>query len=372
MADRGEAGVQPIDEFLGLDTQKENYGIAFDRAAGYLRDVLMKMGGEIGWKSKERPFDFDGFSGYYPEIHKDHADICQGDYVVARFSSRPDGRLGFESFGEEFDQYPEDVNPWYPLADVMNGKYCLDPANLERAREECHRGQEIIYGIRHGEACAFGIDADDRNLRTKLADMEANVRFVAPDAFIKAMEAWLERDGKPGFESAVQPEMVMYIYDGNDVRDERAVSLNLDRLEGQGWGSDWLLIDALRDKGEEIRTELERAAGIPEGRHFKFGDAIFPSTNLRNDALFLSKNYNGFSDDFITVANGQVALYRGYDPAKRLSDPKARYASVDDAVKAVRKVCLSERNIAAAKKEFQGYLQSRTQGRAEKKGGPKI
>ncbi len=355
----GNEEINSVDEFLlGGDSFVLNHSLGFDRACHFLSDTLMKLSHEIGWKNDIVPYDFDGFSGYYPKVNDDSAEIWKGDEMVARFTSDADGHLVFEPFSAEFSAYDKDVNPWYPLADIMNGKFCLDEQNIAKARLECHNGMQVIYGMRFGDACAFGIYPKDDNLRTLLAERELNVRFTEPSSFWDAMNAWTDKVLKPGFESDVRPELVLYAYDGKDLHSERELSFGLERKDQIVWEGDWKLIDELRSRGDEVRSELERAAGIEDNeRHFRFGQAYVPTVFLRNDALFITNRYGISSGDFITAVNGRIALYREKDYADGLSVPVRVFKDVDEAVGAVRTVCLSEKNIGLARSEYESYKQ---------------
>lgn len=357
MAENNNTARRPIDALLGEQPQEGVYGLAFDKAAEYLRDVLAKMSKHVGWKDPSRLYDFDGFSGFYPEIHDDHADICQGDYIVATFSALPDGRLGFESFGEALSQYPDDVNPWYPLADIMDGKLCLAPDNLEKAVQETHHGQEVIYGLRYGEDTAIACRLDDAKLRSALTEVEPSLRFVSMEKFEQALKRWIDIDAVPGFESEIRPELVRYAWDGQTLRSEKEVNIDQSR-DISVWGNDWDLINAMRREGEEIRAALEKEAGIDKGSHFKFETALYPSLSLRDDALFLTSGCGKTYGDFITVANHDVCMYREYDPDKALSEPVKRFESAREAMDTVRRVVLGEKNIAMAVKDYQSYLLS--------------
>lgn len=344
---------EEIDAFLNLGS--ESYGMAFDRARQYLKEVEHKMGEAIGWKHPSLPFDFYGFSGYSLEIGTDRVDVVHGtgkDNVIASFYSKPDGSLGFVPYGEEFVKYGEDVNPWYPLADIMNGNLCLTQENISQARKEFHNGNMVIFGIRYGEAVAFGVMPEDDALRSLLAERDINVRFTSPKDLENAFQRWFDKAAKAGVEPAINPEIVLYYYDGRNLRSEREISMVSNREMRQGWEKDWAMIDALRKGGEEIRSELERAAGLPEGLHFKFSDVIVPSTILRSDALFLTNRFGLPGADFLTVVNGSVALFRGYVPGESYSVKKVSFDSVEDALKAVRKVCMKDENISKARNEY--------------------
>lgn len=338
--------------------EPEAYGFAFDVAVKYMENVLWKMSEAVGWKGKARPYNFDGFSGYYPEVRPDRADVCQGDEVVCSFFPRPDGRLGFEAYGDAFPQYGPDVNPWYPLSDIMDGKLCLEEENVRKAVRETHGGQEIVYGFRFGEGCAYSVESDDRELRTALVNRDPNIRMVDADVFGEAVEKWVDADNRPGFEDPVRPEIVRLAWDGATLRDERQVCLDQERDIRDGWANDWDLIGVLREEGRKMRRELQEAAGIPGDRLFKFKDALYPNLGLRNDALFLSTDC-GSQADFITVAKGRVGLYRDYDPSRPLPEPSFVFSSLGEAMERVRKVVVGERNVERAAMDYQKYLQSK-------------
>lgn len=343
-----------IDDLLGAGSG-DVYGFAYDRAADYLDGVLRKLSDAVGWKGTYRPYDFGGFSGYYIERNDEGVDVCRGNDVVCSFFPNADGSLGFKAFGDEFRQYGEDVNPWYPLSDILDGKLCLEPANIERARAETHQGREVVYGLRFGEGCAYCVVNDDLPLRKELVKRDANIRIVDARRFDEALERWAVADQKPGFEDAVRPELVRLVWDGAQLKDEREVAQGQERDVRKGWTDDWDLIDYLREKGSGIRRELQEAAGIRDDRLFKFSTALYPNLALRNDALFLSTDC-GSSADFITVARGRAALYRDYDVNAPLPEPAAVFKSVDDALARVRKVVLGPSNVQRAAEDFQKYL----------------
>lgn len=370
----GRDARRPIDDFLGTDGPGGVYGLAFDKAAGYLKGVLRRMSEEVGWKDPSRTMDFGGFSGYYPDFPKDvkRADVCRGDEIVASFFPRPDGRLGLETYGAEFSRYPDDVNPWYPLADIMDGWLCLDQSNLDRAAAEMHHGNEVVYGIRVGEDCAFACRSDDERLRAALAEAEPNIRFVTPEAYDSAMRRWLEKDAVPGFEGTVRPQVVRYAWDGDRLRSEKEYALDQPRQVRKDWGDDWEFIGRLREEGEKIRGELEEAAGVkgPDGRRFRFSDAIYPSLFVRDDALFVTTKCGAVASDYITVAQGRVGYYRGYDPDSPLPKPEKVFGSCKEAVDRLREVVLGERNVQKAAMDYQKYLQARAESRRQD--GPEV
>ena len=48
---------------------------------------------------------------------------------------------------------------------------------------------------------------------------------------------------------------------------------------------------------------------LPEGRHFRFGKALYPALGIRDDALFLTSRYGAALGDFVTCSKGGVCLY---------------------------------------------------------------
>ena len=347
-----------IDQLLHLDGNDAVYNVSFDRARKHLADVLRRMSGHIGWKSRTCDYDIDGFSGYYPEVGEGRVDICRGDRILATFMPAADGGLEFEQYGEGLG-YPDNVSPWLPVIDIENGRFCLDPDNLELARRETHGGHEVIYGLTMDGACAFGIDPDreDDNLRRRLVEKVPDIRLVPYVRLNEAFGAWLRKDAVPGFETGPRPQMLLLTYDGDQVRTERELSVFKQRDTG-GLVSDWDLIDALRAEGDLIRYELESAVGIDRMEHpghFKFKHALYPSLSFRDDALFLTTRCGASLGDFITVAKGKVALYRNYDPEKELSVPVKEFAGVNQALDAVRGAVLSRENIEVAKVDYYGY-----------------
>ena len=371
----GVAGESPLDGFFRSADGKEPemYGFAFDRAADYLRGVLRKMSDHVGWKGATRPYDFDGFSGYYPEVTMERADICQGDEVVCSFYPTPEGRLGFTAYGDEFARYGKDVNPWYPLSDIMDGRLCLEPSNLEKAVRETHHGREVVYGLRYGEVSAYSVRNDDQALRTALVNRDPNIRLVDADRLNDILDRWFDYDCRPGFEEAVRPELVRLAWDGAKLLDEKQVSLDQERDIREGWTDDWDLIGALREEGAKIRRELQEAAGIPGDRLFKFSDALYPSLGIRDDALFLSADCGSVSD-FVTVSKGRVALYCDYDPDKPLPEPKRTFSCLNEALDKVRRTVLGPRNVERAAVDYQKYLkaQARVKAQEVKPRGPKV
>lgn len=369
----------PLEKLLGAGGAEGRegvgvYGFAFDNAVRYMESVLRKMSDFVGWKGQDRPYDFDRFSGYYPEIGPGSVNICHGEDVVATFYPKEDGSLGYEAYGDEFvSMYPDDVNPWYPLTDIMDGRLCLESANLEAARGETHGGNVVVYGLRFGDECAYCADAGDRELRHALVNRDVNIRLVTPERFEEALDAWYASDIKPGFEGRVRPELVYLAWDGAKLRDERELAIFQERDVRNGWMDDWDLIGALREEGQKIRRELQEAAGIRDERLFRFDNALYPNLGIRGDALFLSTSY-GSLKDFITVAKGRVGFYRDYDPEKPLPVPAKVFPSVKEALDRVRKVVLSPANVEVAAKEYQSYLKKihNTLYDAEKVAGSKV
>lgn len=360
--------VRPIDRLFKDSPDVQVYGFSFDKAAEYLRDVQMKMSRAIGWKDPTQPFDFDRFSGFYPEVYSDHADICHGNYVVARFSAATDGSLAFKPMADEFGMYPDDIKPWYPLGDIMDGKFCLEKENIDAARRECNEGMVIIYGLRYGEDIAFGYNSDDMRVKRALVAENPNIRLVGEETLLNAIGNWINYDCVPGMEHAQRPEIVRFAWDGETLRSEKEVCLFLAQKNGvdedlqlQRLEHDWDIIKHLRAEGEKVRRELEKAAGIPEGSHFNFTNAVYPSYGLRDDALFLTDKCGRHITNFITSAGGQITYNREYDADRMLSAPEKSFSSVNEAMDTVRKAILNPKNIEAAKMDYQRYVQSQKQ-----------
>lgn len=366
-----KAAVEPVDGFLGVETVSGRYGIAYDRAASFLRDVWMGMSRAVGWKSEAVPFDFGGFSGWHVETGPERSVLYRGDVAMASFSAGADGGLVFEDFGSAnageraFPQYPDDVNPWYPLADLMNGLLCLEPGNIALARAECHDGCEIIYGTRFGDACVFCVDPEDANLRSRLAELEVNIRFADAGDIDRAFDSWYGRlCACGGYDPPHYPEAVLYFYDGRDVLRERDMCGEIDGLSLERWEEDWRMLDHLRCEGDGIRSELEREAGVTGDRHFRFTEAVYPFTGYRNDVLFFATGGGRLSGDFMTVSAGCVGLYRTVGEGRSVL--RATYPDVAAAVRAARGVCLSRRNIGLARGDYARYVECR--GRTVRKG----
>ena len=358
----------PIDDFLGKDVEASRYGVAFDRAVQMLRKVLFTMSERVGWKGTEVPFDFNNFSGYYPDLdHVDsgYADICRGQDIIGRFSSDADGRLTFEYFDDEFKYLGDEVNPWYPLSDIVNGKFCLEEGNIEAAKRQSSNGHNIIYGMRFGDACAFAVDFGDSNLRSKLSERELNIRFIDFATLDHAFDRWLKSNATHGFmdKDVPTPEVVVYFYDGQDIRTERELSLSDDGPDRAAWREDLQSVLILRNRCEALRYELEAAAGIPDGSpHFRFPKATTPSTYLRDDAVFLCSHFGIASEDFLTIKNGKVGLYRGSPENISMSVLKATFPSMNDALKSLRSVVLSDENVVLARKDYERYQKSLGEG----------
>ncbi len=359
----------PIDNLFAEKGDVTKYNKAFDKATESLEMILKQMGTKIGWKGGDNTYDFEEFSGFYPVLYQDCAEIRHGDKTVMEFFADENGSLGFRATDPDFEKvYPKGTNPWYPLADIMNGNYCLETNNLDLAREECHNGNAIIYGMKYGNACAFAVDGYDQNLRTKLTEKESNIRFTSLESLTDALENWANKNAKPGYETRIKPELVIYAYDGQEVRSEYDLKMNINPVRQNSWDKDWEDIDRLRSAGKEIRHELEKAAGVPNDFHFKFGKAVAPSTLFRKDALFLTNSFGlpvsaDGTSPFITVINGKAALYKEgtenpeFFPDKNMLPSKV-YGNLDEAINDVRKICLSEKNISVAKIEYQSYLLS--------------
>lgn len=213
--------------------------------------------------------------------------------------------------------------------------------------------------------------SDDAKLRSAIVNLEPNIRFISPEKMEEALYRWIDRACKPGFEGEYRPEIVRFAWDGDTLRTEREVNITQARELREAWGNDWNLIDALRSGGEEIRAELEKAVGIEDGERFKFETALYPSLGLRDDALFLTSGCGMNMGDFITVVNSQVALYRQYNPEEVLSQPKKLFESVNDALDSVRKAVLGEKNLQAAKQDYNKYTESLKMDAGQSK-GPKL
>jgi len=356
-----EQEIHPIDELLGPDAEREVYGYAFDLCVRHFRDILSKMSSALGWKGDQTPFDFSGFSGYWPDITREGVDICHGSEVIGTFSAREDGGLDFEVFGEEL-AWAREFSPWEVLEDFRRGLLFGSVENIRKAQDELHGGRCIVYGLRYGDAVAYATPEGDTRLRRLLASTGSNVRFTTGEALGNALERYIQTNAAPGFESGETPQVVRYIYDGLSLLSEKDVSVGVERDCGKDYRSDWAVIDMIRDAGERMRSEFEREAGVPEGKHFRFGDAIYPTLGIRDDALFLTSRYGAALDDFITCSKGGVCLYRGYDPDRGLSTPKARFSSVDEALSRIRRVVFSDRNIGIAKREYLTFSQQRSRG----------
>ena len=351
------SGGQPIDELLGPGSGAEVYNLSYDRCVHIMKEVLRKMSSALGWKGLHTPFDFSGFSGYWPDITPEGVDICHGEEVIGTFFPKEDGALGFESYSDEL-AWSEGMTPWEILEDFRSGFLFGSLENIRQARSEFHEGRRIVYGLKVGDSVAYVAPDGDDLLRMLLAETGNNVRFTSGERLCEALERYIRSNAVPGFESGVAPQLVRYFYDGLSLRSEKEVSVGVDRECGHDYRSDWTAIGMLRDEGEKIRSELERRAGVPEGRHFRFGKALYPALGIRDDALFLTSRYGAALGDFVTCSKGGVCLYGDYDPDKGLSAPKVRYKSVDDAIKGIREVVFSERNLRLARREYQAFSQS--------------
>lgn len=369
------SGQGPMNQLFDLSKTSEEmiYGLGFDKASQYLRDVLRKMSDYVGWKDRTRSYDFYGFSGFYPVLNDQSASIYSGEKLLASFTPLPGGRLGFEAFGKPFTDYPKDVNPWYPLGDIMNGRFCLEKQNLDMALEETHHGQEVIYGLRYGEDTAVCCRPDDAKLRSAVVAAEPSIIIVDADKFGGALVRWMEKDAVPGFESEVRPEMIRYVWDGDSLRSEKELADDLYHDIGDLSGR-WEALEALRSEGDKIRLELEKKVGIEDGVRFRFKHALYPSLGIRDDALFLSSNCGKGMGDFLTVGKEGVGMYRGYSPfGEGLSKPVRVFDSLFDALSTLRKTVLGEKNITLAKKDYQAYKQSQEQSQSkEQRSGVKL
>ena len=367
MAQRDSTGVSSLSELLDGGQESIVYGFAFHQAYGYLRDVERKMCSAIGWKDSARPYDFEGFSGWHLRFDKKdfgRVDVMLDGDVRATFKALPGGSLGFEPKGEEFLAYPENVNPWYPLADIMDGRFCLEKGNLALAREECHHGQEVVFGFRIGDDMAVACENTDERLRNALSVESSGLRFVSDDKFGNLLGNWVDRECVPGFESTPRPQLVLFTWDGETLRSEKDVVNSISPGGFELWDSDRKAIAELRKEGRKLRSELNEAAGVGRNKLFKFSKAVYPSDWIRDDALFLSSANGLGMSDFVTVARGKVLLYRGqYDIDAHLSVPKRTFDSVGDAVAALRSVILCEANVKSAKADYALYLKNKQQNK---------
>jgi len=351
--------LHPIDAFLGPEAEKEVYGYAYDLCVRYFKDILLKMSSALGWKGVGVPFDFSGFSGYWPDITDGGVDIRHGEEVIGTFLPREDGSLGLETSGDEL-AFAREFSPWEILDDFRRGFLFGSTDNIRRAKEEFHDGRCIIYGLRLGGAVAYAAPRGDDLLRRHLAATGTVVRFTTAGALSDALGRYLRTNAVPGFEDGESPQVVRYIYDGQDLRSEKDVSVGVERSSKRDYLSDWAVIDLVRSAGERMRREFERAAGVPEGRHFRFGEAVYPTLGIRDDALFLATRYGSVHGGFITCSRGAVCLYGDYDPDRGLSAPRARFSGIDDAIAGLRKMVFCERNLGIARREYLAFSQGRS------------
>ena len=61
---------------------EQDYHSAFGLCVTYTRDILWKMYHALGWKGTSVPFDFSGFSGYWPEITPERVKIHHGEELA--------------------------------------------------------------------------------------------------------------------------------------------------------------------------------------------------------------------------------------------------------------------------------------------------
>jgi hypothetical protein len=202
------------------------------------------------------------------------------------------------------------------------------------------------------------VDPEDANLRARLADLEVNIRFALADDVDRAFDSWYGRTiARGGYEPLFSPEAVLYFYDGRDVLRERDLCEEIDGLSLDRWEEDWRMLDELRREGNNVRSELEREAGVAGRRHFRFTEAVYPFTGFRDDVLFFATAGGRLSGDFMTVSAGRVGLYRTVGEGR--SALRVTYPDVAAAVRAVRGVCLDRRNIGLARGDYRRYLESR-------------
>lgn len=356
-------GIESLDDLL--DGKGTRYGLPFDLARGYLYNVEQRLSAAIGWKSDRTPYDFSGFSGFRLGY-----DAEKGDYTlydrnepVCRFFGREDGSLGFESFSKLFDSYGPDPNPWYPLSDLMDGKYVLSEGNVRLAKEECHDGNILIYGLRYGGATAFAWDGDDLNACRQLADRELNVRFVSLEDMRLALSKYCKKVlSTYGFEPAAGPEVIMYAYDGQTVRSEQELARDYNyTVDGVSLVErnkfDWETMDMLRAEMDKTRSELEKAAGIDgDSRHFRFRDVWYPQSPIRKDTFLLCPG-GRLSDIAMTCVNGSMVFF---DQSEGMVLKDMESMSPKEYVDYVRGKVLSEENVSLAQKEYKEFKARKT------------
>lgn len=361
-----------------LDGKGEVYGLPFDKAVGYYNDIMGQLSSAIGWKSDRKLYDFEGFSGYYLSYDETdrNIDLCYQGEVQAYFYPKADGSLGITVSEESTLGYPEDVNPWLVITDLMNGKFVLEPGNVEAARYECHYGNELVYGIKYGDAVAFAYDGSDVNLNRQLVEREGNIRFVSQDVLSDAMLNHLDfLDKNPGFEGDKKMQIIYYAYDGKTVRSESEMAEVLDSVVYREDGGesiarrneyDWQLIRTVNERLDGVRRQLEHLAGIPEGSpHFRFTNAVYP-LSFREDIFSLVSG--SVTNQLLNCSCLKGSIVSVVPEGNRFNFREGeRKISPAEFVESVSKTVLSLQNVKAAKRDFRLYL-AEMQERAQSRG----
>lgn len=360
------SGVESIETLDALlDGKGRRYGLPFDLARGYLYNVEQRLSAAVGWKSDRVPYDFSGFTGFRLEYDaaKSEYTLLENNEGVCRFFAREDGSLGFEAYSEEFDQYGPEPNAWYPLSDLMDGKYVLSLENIARAKEECHDGNVLIYGLRYAGATAFAWDGDDLNASRQLADRELNIRFVKMEDMRQALSKYIEKAFCiHGFEPEQRPELIMYAYDGMTIRSELELAVDYNyTVDGESLVErnqfDWETMDYIRAEIDKIRYELERAAGIEnESRHFRFRDVWYPDCMIRPDTFVLCPG-GRVTELVMTCVHGRM-VNLDLDTGKVLSWMESM--TPKEYVDYVRGEVLSEKNVSLARDEYKEFKARKT------------
>ena len=116
---------------------EQDFGTAFGLCVRYFRDIIQKMYHALGLKGTSVPFDFTGFSGYWPEITPERVNIRHGDEIIGAFLPKGDDRLGFESYGEELE-WSKGFGSWDVMDDFRRGYLLGTKENILNARIELH------------------------------------------------------------------------------------------------------------------------------------------------------------------------------------------------------------------------------------------
>ena len=114
---------------------EQDYHSAFGLCVTYTRDILWKMYHALGWKGTSVPFDFTGFSGYWPEITPERVKIHHGEEIIGTFFPREGGSLGFESYGEEL-AWSKGFGSWDVMDDFRRGYLFGTLENIQLAKVE--------------------------------------------------------------------------------------------------------------------------------------------------------------------------------------------------------------------------------------------